>query len=241
MRILVVRRDNIGDLVCTTPLFTALRRRYPDAWLGALVNSYNAPALDGNPDLDAVIAYTKLKHLSADDSALRALARRVTSLWKLRRSDLDTVVLATPDFVPRVARLVRWLAPRRVIGFSDGGPLAARLLDASVPATGLDGRHEVERVFSLAALLGLSGPIPPLRVAADETQRARAASAFPAGSGPKIALHISARRPKQRWPIERFAELIDRLRASHGARILLLWAPGPADDPQHPGDDEKAL
>ena len=36
MRILVVRRDNIGDLVCTTPLFAALRRQYPQAWLGAL-------------------------------------------------------------------------------------------------------------------------------------------------------------------------------------------------------------
>ena len=240
MRILVVRRDNIGDLVCTTPLFTALRRRYPDAWLGALVNSYNSPVLDGNPDLDAVVAYTKLKHLAADDSALRALSRRVASLWKLRRSGLDTVVLATPDFVPHVARLVRWLAPRSAVGFSDGSTLAARLLDASVPTTGLDGLHEVERVFSLASTLGLNGPIPPLRVVADEMQKARAASAFAAGSGPRIAVHISARRPKQRWPLARFAELIDRLRAAHGARVLLLWAPGPADDAQHPGDDEKA-
>ena len=47
--VLVVRRDNIGDLVCTTPLFTALRRRYPDAWIGALVNSYNAAVLDRKP------------------------------------------------------------------------------------------------------------------------------------------------------------------------------------------------
>ena len=38
-QILVIRRDNIGDLVCTTPLFTALRRRFPDAWIGAFVNS----------------------------------------------------------------------------------------------------------------------------------------------------------------------------------------------------------
>src|SRR6185436_17853806 len=39
-RILILRRDNIGDLVCTTPLIEALRARHPQAWIGALVNTY---------------------------------------------------------------------------------------------------------------------------------------------------------------------------------------------------------
>ncbi len=51
-RILVIRRDNIGDLLCTTPLLSALRRRFPEAWIGALVNSYTAPVLAGNPDVE---------------------------------------------------------------------------------------------------------------------------------------------------------------------------------------------
>ena len=56
-RILVVRRDNIGDLVCTTPLIRALRQRYPDARIDALVNSYNLPVVAHNPDLDNAYAY----------------------------------------------------------------------------------------------------------------------------------------------------------------------------------------
>lgn len=32
-RILILRRDNIGDLACTTPLLEALRARLPRAWL----------------------------------------------------------------------------------------------------------------------------------------------------------------------------------------------------------------
>ena len=51
-RILIVRRDNIGDLVCTTPLIAALRERLPRAWIAALVNSYNAEVLARNPALD---------------------------------------------------------------------------------------------------------------------------------------------------------------------------------------------
>jgi len=134
MQILVVRRDNIGDLVCTTPFITALRQRFPAAWIGALVNSYNAPVLERNPDLDAVLAYTKLKHLQPGESAAAVLRRRLAMLWRLRRQRLDHVVLVTAD--ARTARLLRWLAPKNLLVAPDPG-----------------GGHEVERVFALAALL----------------------------------------------------------------------------------------
>ena len=68
MQFLIIRRDNIGDLVCTTPLLTALRARYPNAWIGVLANAYNAPALQHNPDIDEIFAYQKRKHLPATDS-----------------------------------------------------------------------------------------------------------------------------------------------------------------------------
>ena len=85
LRILVVRRDNIGDLVCTTPLFTALRQRFPEAWIGALVNSYNAPVLRGNPDLSEVYAYTKFKHREQGDFWLRDIWLRYCMIAALRR------------------------------------------------------------------------------------------------------------------------------------------------------------
>ena len=62
----------------------------------------------------------------------------------------------------------------------------------------------------------------------------------PAGNGPLIALHISARKPAQRWPIERFAQLAQALHAARGARFLLFWSPGADDHAQHPGDDKQA-
>jgi ADP-heptose:LPS heptosyltransferase len=100
--------------------------------------------------------------------------------------------------------------------------------------------HEVERVFALAAYFGIGDEIPPLRVVPDPAETARARSAFANPGRLKIAIHISARRPAQRWPAERFAALIERLQADHQAAAMLLWSPGPADHPQHPGDDAKA-
>lgn len=234
MRILVVRRDNIGDLVCTTPLIAALRRKHPQAWIGALVNSYNAPVLANNDDLDEVIAYTKLKHLERGESALGAIASRLRALWRLRQRGLDLAVLATTDYSPKLIRIARLLGAKAVAGFSDGSPSATAALHCAAPVAGLERQHEVERVYRLARLLGLDPVPPPLKVVPDRSlvERARAK----AGPGKVVAIHISARRAKQRWPVEHFVNLI----RTTDAATLLLWAPGSAEDPRHPGDDEKA-
>lgn len=227
--ILVVRRDNIGDLVCTTPLFHALRRRFPQAWIAALVNSYSAPVLDRNPHIDRVFVYTKLKHLERGQSRLGALRQRLADLWTLRRGSLDCVVIATPAGAPRSLRLARLLAARRIVSPS---PKLVREME---------GRHEVERVYGLAAELGIEGPIPPLEVVPDPILVAQARQAFarPREHALRVAVQISARRPAQRWPLEHFAALIGHLNAL-GAAPMLLWAPGPRDHPRHPGDDDVA-
>jgi ADP-heptose:LPS heptosyltransferase len=221
----VVRRDNIGDLVCTTPLLAALRRACPQAWIGALVNSYSAAVLDRNPDLDEVLVYTKLKHLEPGASALGALAARIGELWRLRRRRLDCVVLANPAETPRTLALARALAPKRIVSLPE--EKLARMSDA----------HQVERVFALAAELGIEGPIPALKVVPDAALVAQAKSVLKRPFN--VALQISTRRAAQQWPPERFAALAQRLDAL-GMGTLLLWAPGPADHPRHPGDDGKA-
>jgi ADP-heptose:LPS heptosyltransferase len=241
-KILVVRRDNIGDLVCTTPLITSLRQRFPEAWIGALVNSYNAPVLDGNPDLNEVFVYTKAKHRAKGESLPGILWRRLQMMRRLRAMEIDDVIIATTTPQPRVVKLVRWLAPKRVIGFGevDGLDVALPLDDA--------GRHEVEDVFRIAAVYGIEGSPPACRVIsasavapATEGSPCGAPTLRPGAVGnPTIGIHISARKASQRWPAERFAELINTL-ARHGSpRFMLLWSPGDDDNPLHPGDDAKA-
>jgi heptosyltransferase-3 len=237
-RILVVRRDNIGDLVCTTPLLAALRQRFPDAWLAVLANSYNAPILAGHPDLDAVYAYQKGKHV---DAGLLALAReRIGLVLELRGRRLESVILATTAYQPRTLRLARLLAPQHIVGFVD--ERSPRAIDRPVPLAGTGGEHEVDRVFRLARAFGVEGPPPPLRIAVDATEAGRVRAALSASgiTTAPIGIHLSARKPSQRWPADHFVALMRSLHERHGAAFMLFWSPGPADHPQHPGDDEKA-
>jgi ADP-heptose:LPS heptosyltransferase len=231
-KILIIRRDNIGDLVCTTPLIHALRRRFPDAWLGALVNSYNAPVLDGNPDLDEIFVYTKAKHRGEGQSLPAILWQRLLMMRRLRELRLDDVVIATTSPQPRVVKLAQWLKPKRIIGFG-----AVNGLDLALPLDGA-GRHEVEDVFRVASIYGIDGPPPPCRVFAPGALAPIPATAPAAGR--TIGIHISARKPSQRWPADRFAETIKSIAAQGPVRFMLLWSPGAEDNPLHPGDDTKA-
>jgi ADP-heptose:LPS heptosyltransferase len=132
------------------------------------------------------------------------------------------------------------IGARHVLGYTDGGKAHFRL-DIALPYDRGSKAHEVERVFGLLKALGIQGSPPPARVFPDVSERRDIERAFPgAGSGPLIGVHISARRENQQWSAESFAALIRALSERHGARFLLLWAPGEADNPRHPGDDGKA-
>lgn len=242
-KILVIRRDNIGDLVCTTPLIGALRARFPGARLCALVNSYNRAVLDHHPDIDELFVYTKAKHRAPGAFALAVHARNLGLLWRLRRERFDHAILAGSQFVPHALRLARHVNPAHILGYLPPGGARARRIDIGVdPATSRP-LHEVEGVFRLLAPLGIEGPPPPMSVYPDpaEVDAARRKLGADTASGPLIGVHISTRKSANRWPVEKFSDLIRRLHAAHpAARFLLLWAPGDSSNRRHPGDDDNA-
>ena len=239
-RFLVIRRDNIGDLVCTTPLIAALRVRYPEGHIAALVNTYNRAVLDGNPDVDAVYAYEKAKHRGAERSILSVYADRLRMMMALRRENFDYAILATPGFAAQALRLARLVGARHVLGYVEPGKAHPRL-DMAVPYDRVAEKHEVEQVFALLEPLGIRGSPPAARVFPDPGERRdleQAASRL--GCAPIVGVHVSARRSRQQWPAENFAVLVKAIAKRHAVRIVLLWSPGEADNPMHPGDDAKA-
>ena len=233
-RILVIRRDNIGDLVCTTPLFSALRRHFPQARIESLVNSYNAPVLDGNPAIDAVHVYRKAKHRASDESKFAIWWQTARLMYRLRKKKFDVLILATPARQTTALDFARWIRPRQIIAYG----AQAEGIDAPIPLAEANIGHETEAVMRLLRSFGLEEAPGPVRVYAHVEDSDRITP--PAGNGPVIGLHISSRKPSQRWPAEKFAELAKQLFALHKTRLLLFWSPGGEAHPLHPGDDEKA-
>ena len=237
-KILVIRRDNIGDLILTTPLIRALRQRFPQAWIGALVNSYNATVLEANPDLDEVFVYTKAKHRGSA-SALSAYWSTLSLILRLRKLRVDYAILASPAASSKAQMFARRIRARTIVGFGDCAT-PEFTLQASPPGT----MHEVEEVFRIAPFFGIEGPPPKTAVFVDARNVTAARDPITKALPAKrvlIGVHISARKPQQRWPVEKFVEFLRQLRQNNpDLGFVLFWSPGESDSKTHPGDDAKA-
>jgi heptosyltransferase-3 len=235
-RILVIRRDNIGDLVCTTPVFTALRNRYPNAWIGALVNHYGKPVLDGNPDIDEVFSYRKAKHRSAGESLIRSYWDRWCMLRELRKLDIDCVVLASPGYQKSAERLAKLVRPRHILGFDHGSGVP----DIKVSVEADRNVHQVVNAFRVLGPLGIEGPPPAPRIFPDATAVSRCRADYQGWATTVIGVHISARESDRRWPDASFKALIEALLAMGNVTVVLTWAPGGQSRSEFPGDDISA-
>ncbi|MCA3043830.1 MAG: glycosyltransferase family 9 protein [Rhodocyclaceae bacterium] len=246
-RILVVRRENIGDLILTTPLIRLLREQLPNAHIAALVNSYNAPVLDQNSDLDEVFVYTKGKHAESWWGSLVARYELLRLFLKLRRMQFDDVILAEPAYTARNIRLARFVlgkpwssAERRVIGFEhDDGTNAG--LDVVVSKAAIDGLHQAQIMLLIANAYDITPPVGTMRdLPSCRVGRPKPPAVVGLTNPLSIGLHLSARKPSQRWPAESFAAIARQINQGGAMRFSVFWSPGAADNALHPGDDEKA-
>lgn len=240
-KILIVRRDNIGDLVCTTPAIAALRKHYPQAEIAALVNSYNAEVLRGNPNLDKIFVYQKFKHAGSLGSRFNALGARLKLIAKLRLWKPDATILAKASYERHGLNFARQIGAKNIIGYVPEDLSQAKgLPDIKMPPPDFTTVHEVEAINKLLKPLGIEDALGPLKVYPEVAAQRAFEQSLPKAKR-RIALHISARESERRWGIDNFITLAKHLLEKElNTQVLLFWSPGKADDPHHPGDDEAA-
>lgn len=239
-RILVIRRDNIGDLICTTPLLKQLRLNYPNACIDLLVNSYNYPVVALNKDVSHIYIYTKGKHKQASQSFWQVYWQRLKLIYQLKKKHYDVIILAG-GYSKHAERLAKHIGALRVIGFS---PLKSVSKIISHPIQyPTHPMHEVSRTLLLLEPLKIKPTHSKLILNADlnlMNQFNQLVLKQNTNNLPIIGLHISARKVDQRWPASYFIELVEKLSFQDSYQFILLWSPGDEHNKQHPGDNQKA-
>ncbi|MBI5740613.1 MAG: glycosyltransferase family 9 protein [Nitrospirae bacterium] len=238
LKILFIRRDNIGDLICTTPAIHAVREKFPEAKIGILVNTYNAAMIANNPDIDEIYIYEKAKH-ALDKSKLSVWWSNFRVLLRIRREHHDFAI-GCGSYSPRLSRYTYMTGAGVKIGFSKDNN---SLYDVRIAEPKQD-MHEVERTFSLLTPLGINTAPGDMILRPDVTELNRVGnfikSRIRKPGKPLLAVCISARIQNNKWPPERFINLIQKMLDEEIANVLLLWAPGTGRHPTFPGDDELA-
>ena len=116
MKILLIRNDNIGDLICTTPAIEALRKEYTNAQIDIVVNSLNACVVKNNPFLNKIYTYTKPKHVKSVTAKIKAFFGKCKILFQIWRENYDVVVLFRSSYSPSAAIFARVAHAKKVIG-----------------------------------------------------------------------------------------------------------------------------
>ncbi len=210
LRILLVRFSSIGDILLTTPLVRALKRRHEDAQLIYVTKRAMAPLVADNAHLAQVVALEP-------DEPIAHLARRLRALHPTHGLDLHGSLRSA---ALRLLVRCRW-----------SGYAKRKLARSVLINTKLDlyhGRVPVaERYFEAARRLDVrpDGGPPEFSLGAAARERvARWLAERGLDTGPIAALAPGAAHATKRWPLTHWQALAERLRAA-GFRVVALGGP----------------
>lgn len=236
-RILLLRTEQIGDLVLTTPAFKVLRENFPNAYIAVLVQSRTAPLLRFNPDINEVIPcsfpwYEREKH----PVRISNLIRRVMASIKYHYCCLKTILRLSHqlkqkhfdvaiDFGGHIYTLLLMALARIPVRIGD--PRAGGKFLLTHWVTPDDKKHEVERCLEIIHILGINvSKNPPLTLnwsQEDEEYTAKLWDHLGLNKGrPVIVIHPISVEPARCWRLENWAIVADTLISRLGAQVIFI-------------------
>ncbi len=245
MKIIILKRDKVGDMLLVTPMLEHLRASLPQAEIHMLANDYNAWVVEGNPNIDRLWIYPRVRH----GASLRPMAAwaQLKQVWQLRRERFDVAIAAGGVISPRAVERILRLNAKRTIAYA-GANKDNRDADAAVFARLTDpvayrrALHEVESNLHLLTPLGVAAPLQtiyPEYALRDPWLAEGRAWVASQGLTPGrfVVIGLNARRAKRKPATDQILSWSRHFKETLGLDSVLIWQPGPADDRVYPGDD----
>jgi len=234
IRRLMIRSANwIGDAVMTTPAICDIRRHFPKARITLLAKPWVSPVFEGSAHVDEIMIYDATGRHRGINGFMNLIA-------DLRKYRFEAAILFQNAFeaalIPFLARI-----PQRIGYPTDGRGL---LLTHRVPIPlNFNTMHQVAYYKGILEGIGIKASSKELHVQVKRSDALRAEDLLKrCGADPQeriVGINFGAAYgPAKQWPIERFADLADRIHDHFGCRIVLFGAPR---DRAAGGDLEKRM
>lgn len=213
MRILLLMLLPIGDTLFATPAVHALRKRYPDAHMTAVVYPTNKGIVENNPDIDDFVLWPTRQ-------SWHGFTRVGGMFLKLRRGRYDLTV--------EFCNYIFWV--RLVCGIPRRTEMNLPVLWWCRPSAGVEWRrhHAVEHYANIVRRIGVPVEDWSLRItpSVEDEERAQAWLDNYGVSGDELLVGIHPGGEgvwgRKRWGVRGFAKVADGLSDSLGARIMLM-------------------
>ena len=209
-RILVIRTDRIGDVVLATPLIRGLRRRFPEAYIAAMVRPYTKDLLLHNPHLDDILV---------DDPEEEHAGRK--GFWSqvrvLKKHRFDTALLLLPT--ERLAWMLFVAGVRTRISVGLRLYQVLTFMKTVSRHKYIPLRHEADYCLDLGRSIGVEEDDLSVELFLTEGERNRAASILEMEHGRgrndagilRVGIHMGHGHSAPNWKPDRYLELASLL------------------------------
>jgi len=222
-RILIVRLSAIGDSILSVPVLNSLRRNFPSAKIGWVIERPSSQLIQGHTALDEMFVISKRTLKSPRE--LWSLVQRLRQ-WKPDVTiDLQGLTKSA---------LIAWLSGAKSrIGFHlspfDGRELSTLLNNRLFRS---ESKHIVDRGLELLGLLGISDSQVEFDLPETDSDADFAARVLVGKSMTErfAMINVGAGWPSKIWPSSRYASIAQHLGRHWGVPSLVVWS----------GDQERA-
>ena len=202
MKILIIHTAFIGDIVLSTPLIQKLKDLYPKSKIDYLTLPTNQSVLYNNPNLNEIILYDK----KGKDKGIKGFLR-ILKILKQKKYDYAVI----PHRFIKSILLAKLAKISDIVGFDVA--TGSSLLDKKVHYDMK--KHEVERLLNLVEYEGEKIPVRiyPAKENFVKIEKMLKNSGYTRKKEQKLILVApGSQRPEKMWPIEKYREIIERLK-----------------------------
>ncbi len=230
-KILIVNLSGIGDFLLSTPALRAIKKRYPEAEISALLSSKVCEIAGDRKYVDKVHCF----HIGYGGFVPPGkIYANIKTLLLLRRSSFDLALnmrtLQKSSSALKVRLLRGIIKPKKTAGRDTEG--RGGFYDIKIPETIPGGKYEMEYDLGLVSKLGCGVRDKRVDLAID-TESAYKVNEILKKAGVTdediiIGIHPGG-MPSRRWGVGNFSKVIGELGRERGYKFVITGGPGEAD------------
>lgn len=213
-KIVIFQNAKLGDMVCTTPMFRAIKEKYPDCTLFVIGNEVNKYVLEHNPDVDGYIVYK-------DDGVF-------STIKKIKEKDFDFGCITGPSFlnlaILYLAGIPLIAAPIIKNGWSPFETKSYVMIRKFVEERPHHmGQYAPREYLRLLEPANIHTEKTKKYLGFSELASRRAKEMLQQFSDARIiGIAPAAGNKIKEWPVDRFAEVASHAAEKYGAKIVII-------------------
>ncbi len=244
-KIIILKRDKLGDLLLTTPMLQLLKEIYPTCRLAVVAPESSAWILKNAPFIDQLYSYPQPKSLNL--KSIISVFLQLFMFLKIRLEKYDIAIAAGGEYSHRAIKRLLWINAKRTISFVPQNKKMKGITDPIFESSRTrKGSHESLRIIELLSPINnskkkLSPPPIYFSLPSDWLKKAQLfLNQHHIKNKQFIVFGLGARREKKQASKEQIIATAQYVYKKYQMKTILVWTPGSKNNKNYPGDDEIA-